>query len=1766
MVPGAAYSVSDFDSVSLTGGGLHLSIPLVSLPPIAGGKLSATITASYNSKLWDVAREERRPLGTDEPRNYVVDEPQLNDGGGWRIGGPGYAIVWRDGHYAFNYVQPEQRSETDDNDWRWIQFQWWRAYIVTPDGAEHELTPADPAQGYGGGLTRPYLVGSYSDKPEITQISMRYYTTDGTYLTALVHPNGTWVITSLDGTQAERYADGIQRIRDTNGNSIKIFEDENGKHYADELTGREIRVTGDMSSGFQVWYQVTGGSWQHIDVNTGMTHVQGKRYRVNDWNSAAQTEIGQEGDVCVKDAVLDAELPVVREIVFPSTKPGETGRSFSFAYNSDTTESFTANYREFCGATPVSYTTTTSLGLGELSRVTTPSGAVVEYAYSLTATHSFTINVDEITRDLITEKKVTQDGLTFDTWTYNLSWNDGGGSVTNPDGTSYTESAYVSDPGYSFQSGTVNGMGGRVLRSLSGNVMVERRWRPNPAGVLLAAPSGLVAINPVIEAEFTSLMEGGVAVRMSAKTFQYDLNGNVLQTKEYDWFDPTLVTRDASGIPEAVPTGAVLLRQADTSYYNTAADASSPNLYSRRATSGSTLVLNAPQQTSVGNSVTQYSYDGQAYGLAPTAGNVTQASSFDNQGDANPSNDRWGTTSNTYGAYGNLTATTDANGNVTHYFYEDATHALPTKMEVDPLNETGVQTTLTAYDYSTGLVVSTTDPNGQLTTVDYTNHLLGATDPFGRPGTVTGPTVTVGGVSQRRKVFTTYEDSLRRITVESDLRAEGDRLLKTRTTSDKLGRTVLTEQSEDGSGYTVWTRSAYEQGGRVTYASNPMRAGAAATDGWVRTTRDTMGRIVEVATFAGATQPAAGVQCTAAEGCTGKMSTTYYAEFVTVTDQSGKVRRNRTDALGRLVRLDEPSDSNNTLGEYETPTQPTVYSYDVLNNLTSVRQGGQLQGQQYVGGQMRTFAYSTLSRLASATNPESGTVSYAYDLMGNVTKRTDARGVETTCTYDGLNRLTDRSYTNVQLPQGGTVSTPPVKYYYDTQALPSGAPAFARGKSVGRLVAVTYGGAASTTGNYSGGYDELGRPHYSSQVTIVTDGAGQPFAQTYAFGYEYNLDGTVSSETYPSGRVVVSEYDGAGRLAGVRRQGGGYYAGGDPAVANNPNVIAYAAHGAVGALRFGNGLWEHTNYNSKFQAEEIGLGTSRTDSSKLKLEYGYVPTVNGALDPTKNNGNMLSQRISVPAAGGSPAQTFTQSYAYDTLNRLQAAEETVGVGTAWRQVYTYDRYGNRRLDAAQTTWPKLTQPGQTAPPEVANPDINPLTNRIVEDQNGDGNKEYSYDPAGNLTCDAQHCTPAPTPSAYYSYDGENRMVSAGGGYVAGGTSYLYDGDGRRVSKSTHNGESTVFVYDAAGNVVAEYSNEVEYNGTTYLTADTLGSTRVVTNQDGEVESRHDYVPFGEELPVGTGERTAARGYTGESVRKMFTGYQRDEESGLDYAENRYYSPVIGRYTSTDPMAIQQRHLPDPQNLNRYAYVNNNPLKYIDPNALEKIIIIVRTWIPNETVEFMGYVFNGNDDANGNRKPGREGYKTEQWVEYDTDDQKTFLLHGFTGLTHRYNLERNRVVENGEADGKSLEEGLIDNGPGDATATFKGNEANPLAPWYAIGSNITLDLQVNVHSDGVYGDVRVNVSGSHDGYPAYEIIVIRPDSGNASATVYTYDPRTTGETPWALNGGMDKTASGTKIISPQATPPPPAAAPAPANRQRRPRRQRRGTRPRRNGHD
>jgi RHS repeat-associated protein len=134
-----------------------------------------------------------------------------------------------------------------------------------------------------------------------------------------------------------------------------------------------------------------------------------------------------------------------------------------------------------------------------------------------------------------------------------------------------------------------------------------------------------------------------------------------------------------------------------------------------------------------------------------------------------------------------------------------------------------------------------------------------------------------------------------------------------------------------------------------------------------------------------------------------------------------------------------------------------------------------------------------------------------------------------------------------------------------------------------------------------------------------------------------------------------------------------------------------------------------------------------------------------------------------------------------------------------------------------------------------------------------------------------------------------------------------------------------------------------------LTNDHLGSPRINTDQNGAVTTRHDYHPFGEEIN-GIGGRTTGLAYGDDPVRKQFTGYERDNETNLDYAKARMFGSSLGRFMSPDPQKIVvdvqlekdpdraqsllDNYLSKPGQWNRYVYAINNPLRYTDPDGRE----------------------------------------------------------------------------------------------------------------------------------------------------------------------------------------------------------------------------------------
>jgi len=547
----------------------------------------------------------------------------------------------------------------------------------------------------------------------------------------------------------------------------------------------------------------------------------------------------------------------------------------------------------------------------------------------------------------------------------------------------------------------------------------------------------------------------------------------------------------------------------------------------------------------------------------------------------------------------------------------------------------------------------------------------------------------------------------------------------------------------------------------------------------------------------------------------------------------------------------------------------TLYTYDAANRLTQVVQGAQT----------RTFVYDGLGRVTQETTPEAGTEAVSFTGPGGglcsgdpsrPCSRTDARGITITYTYDALNRITRKTYSN---GQGG------VSYTYDQ----GGAGAFA----LGRLTQMT-----DPSGSETYTYNKM---RWITQFLKTVNGT------SYAVNYQYNTSGELTQITYPSGRVVQQSYNPIGLLCEVAPQTV------QCGTATSPYATGYAynAAGQVTAFSYGNGVAASFGYSPN-RSQLTSLSYAKGGQPLFSLSYLYQFDPNNCTNGVAGNNGQIQCIADVSAETGAAGRSA--SYTYDTVGRLSTAA-TVGSTNypQWGLSETYDRYGNR--------WAQTVMAG-TAP--MVSLSYNAATNQ----PNG-----YTYDASGNMTVEPLG------PPNYYTYDAENRLTNFSGN--GGNATYTYDGGGLRVQKSA-NGTTTVSIFSGS-DVIAEYDNgatpaspsrEYIYGGGQMLAMISGGtinyyhqdhlSVRLITDANGNEIGEQGHFPFGESW------------YQSNTTAKwVFTTYQRDSETGLDYAMARFYDSRVASFCSADPI----RGTPDdPQSWNRYSYARNNPVNITDPSG------------------------------------------------------------------------------------------------------------------------------------------------------------------------------------------------------------------------------------------
>ncbi|HEY0426708.1 MAG TPA: RHS repeat-associated core domain-containing protein [Pyrinomonadaceae bacterium] len=869
----------------------------------------------------------------------------------------------------------------------------------------------------------------------------------------------------------------------------------------------------------------------------------------------------------------------------------------------------------------------------------------------------------------------------------------------------------------------------------------------------------------------------------------------------------------------------------------------------------------------------------------------------------------WIQTHTQYDQYGNVRKVWDASGDANRFVETEYASlygcAYPTKVIQPPPDPTGTYGTNltsaveTAYDFTTGLPLRVKDDFGQEIETEYHDPLLRPTKIFGVGSFVIPVTETIYDDTPATAPDHTGDGDP--ISVKIRRQIDQTNWDEAETFFDSLGRTVKTQAEDSGGDVTVETQ--YDFLGRVRMTTNPYRQGEANIY-WNLIEYDELGRVRqsrEPIVNQNPSEPSGSVLGVTSYSISNVPN--YVGRVVTSTDASGRKSRSITNALGQVTRIDEATGTGGTidedLGTLANPLQPTFYTYSPQGQMVKVQQGK--TGDATI--QNRYFLYDSLGRLIRVRQPEQQinqslsfadsvtgnsdwTAAFTYDVSGNLLTTVDAKGTVITNAYDKAGRVETRTYSG----EPGGQTTPNVSFYYDGKGLSQPqTPNYAKGK----LTKVT----STVSETVYAQFDNLGRLLESRQIT---DG------KTYTSKYQYNFSGALAQQTYPSGRVVKNDFESDGNLSRIYGQ-----ANPNAAERTYANSFSYTADGKIQRLKLGSGRWESAKFNPRLQVTELSLGTSDGNGSLWKLNYEYGElNADGSISQTKNTGNIAKQTVSFSGL----ANPFVQTFRYDSIYRLTEAREVTGTGanpaTNWLQTFGYDRFGNRT---------SFSQTGNGI--AALQPAVDAATNRFSAGQG------YTYDFNGNLIQDAE--------GRQFTFNGENKQIKVvQAGQIKG--EYFYDGEGKRVKKIS-NLETTIFVYDGIGKLVAEYSTAAPSpNPTTNYTAtDQLGSPRVITDANGKVISRRDFMPFGEELYADNQTRTTANKYSTsnqDAVRQRFTGYQKDTETQLDFAEARYYNNQHGRFTAVDPLLASGKSA-NPQTFNRYVYVTNNPLILTDPSGL-----------------------------------------------------------------------------------------------------------------------------------------------------------------------------------------------------------------------------------------
>ena len=605
-------------------------------------------------------------------------------------------------------------------------------------------------------------------------------------------------------------------------------------------------------------------------------------------------------------------------------------------------------------------------------------------------------------------------------------------------------------------------------------------------------------------------------------------------------------------------------------------------------------------------------------------------------------------------------------------------------------------------------------------------------------------------------------------------------------------------------------------------------------------------------------------------------------------DYNGLGQLSHTYAINNGTQVAIATYTYNANGQVATITDVngkiTQYQYDALGRVQSVTDN--VTNLTGAGVATTQFAYNALDQLLKVTDPLNQATVYQFDALGNLLARSSPdTGVTTWLAYDAAGNPT--AWTDAR--------SNTVQAQYDANNRLQGKQVTPSGKAAQQLTIYTWDTASHGIGQLA----RVDATAVNSQIATTVfsytpDGklAGQTDlynGQALTVAYSRDSHNRPYQTQYPSGSVASLQYNAFGQPNSL------WYGG--VALASNIN---WQPFGPLASVSWINGMSWSDSYDKNGRIASKGVG----DGNRV-YTWNSDGTLQSIADPNPN---------------------LSQAFNRDVFLRLNSWSQN-GSSRSW----TYDVDDNRTQQIVGAVTEQYTYPHQAT---------GTYTGNRLQSKTGSSPATYSYDASGDTTADANF---------NYAYDGYGRLSSAqaisGGATVA---TYIYNGLGQRIAKLA--GSNTYrYVYDVSGHVLGEYNNGALIQETRWLgdrpmvtwrlengnlagymvATDHLNTPReLVSLTSGQILWRWDSEPYG----VGTPTSLVSGNGVSVTYNLRFPGQVYDAETGTNYNYYRDYNPQIGRYAESDPVGLRG-------GLNTYAYVNGNPVKYVDPLGLATTVVI-----------------------------------------------------------------------------------------------------------------------------------------------------------------------------------------------------------------------------------